>query len=44
MAEAVAVAATSVAAAADGAVFQQPRATEQAVAALDISTHLAQRQ
>ena len=38
----VAVAATSVAAAVDGVVFQQLRATEQAAVVLDISTHLAQ--
>ena len=43
MVVAVAVAATSVAAVADGAEFQQPKTTAQVEAALDISTHLAQR-
>jgi Ni/Co efflux regulator RcnB len=44
MVVAVAVAATSVAAAADGAEFQQPKATARVVAALVTSTHHAQHQ
>jgi hypothetical protein len=44
MAAAVAAAATSVAAAADGAVLEGPRITALAAVVLDISTHLAQRQ
>ena len=43
MVVAVAVAATSVAAAADGAEFQQPKATALAAAVLDISIQHAQR-
>ena len=43
MVVAVAVAATSVAVAVDGAEFQQPKTTALAAVVLDISTQLAQR-
>ena len=43
MVVAVVVVATSEVAVADGAEFQQPKTTALAEAALDISTHLAQR-